>query len=530
MKNASEIKSFLESAGFKTDDVKERCGRWIDVVSIKPISGVKVGKLNRLLPKFADFIGAECITAVYRDTQVNLEVIKDFIPISESELASSQTGLCIGLTWDDRPMIIDIRNGGLLVVGDEGTGKTILLEQCKERLQGEFDIIEAEKDKLSFYGDRSVRMDRLDRETVIMADNFERLAENSQRDLLFIAMKGPQIGLYVIASTSDPKVVAPHFEYLFKNIISFRVRTEKKSKVALIPSSANTLGVYGDGILSMNNTEYTRFHTTDYQSMNIHKKENALFAEWMEHLKQIDPNADVENLFCPDGLHYSGKPVKRDGTHYVVDRDYKEELMWEKSNKVVFISKDHNLRGDDEGVDVRDESGLDNNTGSIEPHFFKRYLILNYGLGKIDLKTGNAPELFEAAYNCLDYFHSCGVIRMNAKKMAGGDRCPKEILEESMKLDEALTRRQLDLYGGRIFVCLDGTESSPVMKFLKSVFPDLERFDTGEEYTFINYSPSARIVVVHEWHPSYAISYELYYSAVNQLSKFIKSHPGFFNM
>lgn len=264
--------------------------------------------------------------------------------------------------------------------------------------------------------------------------------------------------------------------------------------------------------------------------MNLHEKENELFREWIEHIETLNPGIEVEDLFCPDGLHYTGLPVKKDGEHFVIDRDYKEEAMWTKSNRVVYLTKDHNLDGDEEGIDVRDDSGIDNKTGKIGHHFHKRYLYLNYGLGNMNLSTGDVPEIGEAKGNALEYFHRSPIVRMNLKKIAGGKQCPDGLLGKYINKDRDFIVRQLALYDGRIYVCMDGSESSPVLALLKSIFHDLQRYESGEENNFIYFSQKSRIVVIHEWHPSCSISYDLYYSAVHQLSDFLKCHPDFFSI
>lgn len=529
MKKASDIKAYLESNGIDTDSIKVRHGRWIDTTSIKLKDGVKPIKLKNMLPRLAEFIGTDSIRFTRGRTRIILEIARDFHPIDESEIKIkiSEPGLLLGLTRDDKALIIDIRYGGLLVVGDKGTGKTTLLNQCRARLHGEFEIIEANAENLRRLAEQSKCKERLEHETVLIADDYDRFEESSLRDLIYIGLKGHLIGIYVIASTAHFHKMTGLIESTFRNIVSLRITSRDDIWETLLPLDASSLTVPGDGIYGSNTTDLTRFHTTKNNIMTIHEKEDALFAEWMEHQRKLT-GFDIDNLFCPDGLHYTGKPVKRDGKHFIIDRNYMEEYLWGQSNRLVFISKDHNLRGDEEGVDVRDESGLDNVSGRIEPHFFRRYLILNYCLGKINLETGDAPSIEEAAANCHEYFLSCAVVRMNVKKIAGDSKCPKALLQEFLKMDEDFVKRQLNLYDGKIFVCLDGSEKSSIMKMFRDMFPDLNKFEAGEEYSFIYSSESAGIVVIYEWHPGCRETDENYFSAVRQLSMFIKSYPDFF--
>ena len=66
-------------------------------------------------------------------------------------------------------------------------------------------------------------------------------------------------------------------------------------------------------------------------------------------------------MFCPDGLHLTGDPMKTDNNVWTVNPDNKEERLWKQSKfRCVFLSKDYNSSDEGEGTNLREETGRDN--------------------------------------------------------------------------------------------------------------------------------------------------------------------------
>ena len=280
---------------------------------------------------------------------------------------------------------------------------------------------------------------------------------------------------------------------------------------------------------------------------SIWEQEESLFAEWIKHEEWIHredwtgmSDYPVEKVFCPDGLHYTGSPSEphynEDGSSYrVMMGDDKQEELWSSAYlKPVFLCKDYNGKNDDGKygqMDAREETGYSNER--LYYRFYARYLRLLYGITNYDFKNNAFPE-FEEADNQENFwleekgFFHAPVVRMNLKKIAGGNKCEDWLLKEYIKHDKEFLTRQKDIYeGANLFICCHGGDSNPILGLVKNEwFPDLEMFKPSNGYIW--YSPSKRVVVVDEYHMSARfISYSKYYQAISYLKKFLDVHKGF---
>ena len=274
--------------------------------------------------------------------------------------------------------------------------------------------------------------------------------------------------------------------------------------------------------------------------MGIHELEDKLFQEWEEHLKQRIDSETVDNMMCYDGLHYTGIEDNSQG-YWKMKPDNKEEELWKTAKiRPLFLTKDHNLQGDDGGVDVREETGLRNDTDNVYYPFYAKYLMLLYGITKINPENGFYPTLEEAknSGNYLANFYKVPVVRMNLKKIAGESSCSNDILQDYIENDIDLIRRQIALYQPNVIVCCHGAGyaprwhkpdngENPIMTMLKDLYPDMQsvKFKEFESYN-LYYSETSNVVIIHEWHPSKPdISYEDYYSVIPELAKFLQENP-----
>lgn len=260
----------------------------------------------------------------------------------------------------------------------------------------------------------------------------------------------------------------------------------------------------------------------------IRDKENSLFEDWEKHLKNVTEQ-DVDSLFCPDGLHTTGKPDYAENGVWIMSPDRKEYDLWTNSPiRCLFLSKDYNCGNDGEGMDLREETGLINFSNKLT-RFHKSYFMMYYGFMNCNAKDGTYPS-FEKATECniiSSFFYHNPVVRMNIKKLAGGGYCQKAKLQEAINRDKSFISRQIDLYNANILVCLDGAEKSPIMKFLFEKYRDVSRICYhNEEYNFLYYSSDSKIIIIHEYHPMYfKIGEHVKYLAVRQLARFLHENP-----
>ena len=263
----------------------------------------------------------------------------------------------------------------------------------------------------------------------------------------------------------------------------------------------------------------------------VREFENALFKEW-------ETKYESSNLFCYDGLHCLGEHFKPDGKHWEMQRgliDDKEIAVsaWEESKmRCMFLTKDHNASEDGEGFDSRIETGIDNRTEKMYTQFYGRWIRLLYGLCNMDINTFSFPVFssLPEPHELLNAFHrELPCVRINMKKIAGRSTCSKTELQKYINSDQMYIKRQILFYDANVLICCAGSEKddNPIMQFLFKIYADLQPYTIGSGYNFVYFSPSSHILVLHEWHPSARISYEDYYSAVPQVSSFLKAHPKF---
>ena len=274
---------------------------------------------------------------------------------------------------------------------------------------------------------------------------------------------------------------------------------------------------------------------------SIRAQEEALFAEWLQHEKQWTglKEEEINNLFCWDGLHFTGKPSP---PHYELDGhvwremecDNQQEELWKNAFiKPVFLCKDHN---GEETVDVRKETGYSNE--KFYSYFYKKYLILLYALTNYNPTTNTFPS-FEEASDIENFwegekgFYHAPVVRINLKKIAGGGSCSDRTLEDYIVNDKAFIDRQREIYkGANVFVCCHGGEKwNPIWDLLSwkendyGWFPDLKPYEPSHKYIW--YSPSKKVIVIWEYHMSAGVSPWNYYQAIPYLQQFLEKEKGF---
>lgn len=262
-------------------------------------------------------------------------------------------------------------------------------------------------------------------------------------------------------------------------------------------------------------------------------KEDLLFVNWNKHLVESGDytQQEVSDLFCPDGLHLTGDPMKTDNNVWTVNPDNQEERLWNQSKfRCVFLSKDYNSGDEGEGMNLREETGRDNKASGITLNqFHKSYFMMYYGFMNCDC-DGTYPPIEEALdqKRVSSYFYHHPVVRINVKKISGKSRCEDSQLKKAIERDSKLISQQIDLYNPNIIICLNGEEKSPIMHFLMEKYPDAMKIQyPDEEFQFIYYSKRSKVIIIHEYHPSCLEGgEERKYIGVRQLARFLKENPG----
>lgn len=261
MITARVIDSLLSSVGFKSDSVRIVRGRWIDLAYIRPAAGMAIAGLRRRLPQLEENLGVSGIRMTYGKTQIILEMPKEFAEITAEELGYDGHDLCLGVDRNFEPLTIDVRYGGLLVVGDPGTGKTELLNHSREAMKSQFRIVTPDEDEIMSIASKIGSDGNYCSNTLLIVDDCDRMTEDAWNALIHIALKGHIYNIYTIAASSFPSRVNAMTLFAFRNVVSFRISSESTLKKMALPLDATLLDSHGDGLLISTTADITRFHT-----------------------------------------------------------------------------------------------------------------------------------------------------------------------------------------------------------------------------------------------------------------------------
>ena len=167
--------------------------------------------------------------------------------------------IILGHTANGKTLKVDVSHGGLLVVGDRGTGKSYLLDRMRDSLVKVCDLAEPNMVTLLGLNNQLKARQSCVRDVVLVVDDFDRLCDDLRAGLMNIALKGHLIGAHVIASTSDIKAVDSLVLCAFRNIVSFKI--SMGTGLMNLPSDVKSLLVPGEGILFSTVIHRTKFNT-----------------------------------------------------------------------------------------------------------------------------------------------------------------------------------------------------------------------------------------------------------------------------
>lgn len=202
---------------------------------------------------------------------------------------------------------------------------------------------------------------------------------------------------------------------------------------------------------------------------------------------------------------------------------------WEKSPlRILYITKDQNAKGGS-AWDLCDENIT---LKSLNYKFFQNLLYTLYGLGH------TTPE-YKQTYNftnqqTVEYYNSCAVARINAKKRAGGPTLPNSVLSEYLTKDKDYIKRQILNLNPDIIVCCgysEGIENTGnlLLNFLiENCYTDLKKASNDN---WVYYDEKSNKVAINSWHISYPKidPKDFYTEMIDAYYSFLQNHPDFTN-
>jgi hypothetical protein len=273
-------------------------------------------------------------------------------------------------------------------------------------------------------------------------------------------------------------------------------------------------------------------HMTGCQQKRIHMrkyldKENALFEEWQDRIRENEPVAD----FAPDGILYRGPIEFNDnGTGYKPRTVGNSAIQWDTAPKrLLILTKD--LYDTDGGWDIRYDTGRVWDAGMFvvrtsRARFYSNLTLWSYAL--LDASAGNPIDEFDMTPSwdeLREFYETAPIARVNCKKTVGADTCPYDVLRKHLETYGDLLQRQIGMYDADIILCCGGSDL--IKDFVKKTYlPDLENV---EETDWMYYSKSRNKLVVNNYHPSYpGCTYENMYEAMmREMRIFLERFPEF---
>lgn len=256
--------------------------------------------------------------------------------------------------------------------------------------------------------------------------------------------------------------------------------------------------------------------------------------EWKDAYVKDGGNAD---LFSEDGIMNRGEIQQHDNGICTQDPSGKENELWSNAPiRILYLSKDQNVAGDDEAWDVRAESyhkkysSPADNLLSIQYRFPKMLVRTLYGLAKATpssyLSYEDAIEKDSEALAVADTFPFA---RINCKKEAGGPACLQDKLNQNMEKYQQLLSRQIANLDADVFVCCGNqNETNVIMDFLNANGYNFANETEKESYD-VHYDAIHNKIAIDSYHLSYTFCPEekLYDEIVKTYHYFLKAHPDF---
>ncbi len=262
--------------------------------------------------------------------------------------------------------------------------------------------------------------------------------------------------------------------------------------------------------------------------MNYVLEEEKILNEWWDEFKR---NSNNPKIFAFDGILFRGKLVKDSSGYWIHEHDIERtNKTWTEAGKrILYLTKDQNLGGEEEAWDDRKlsfkkkNSDKDNTDNRGEP-FYRRILWTLYGLA---MTTPEKKMEFDSFTNeeALNLSEQYPFAKINCRKEGGTSKCENYILEAAMNEYALFLEKQILNLDADIFVCCGSQLNRNVMiEFLNK---------HGYNFNCVSYAiwydENKNKIAIDAYHPSYRkVTDENYYEeVVDSYFKFLKEHPQF---
>lgn len=272
--------------------------------------------------------------------------------------------------------------------------------------------------------------------------------------------------------------------------------------------------------------------------MNYIEENDKILKEWKEKFV-AKCGTKNERKFAPDGIMNKGDFSSPDenGVFWRKRSDNigtKENDLWSSTPlRILFLTKDENLYGNDTAWDVREETFyakyIDREQNAISGSFFyQNEMCLLYGLLHTDFQNGLCDFESFSWKAALEFSNKQIFARINCKKEGGKESIKDKELQDAIDKDFDLLKRQIITLDADIFICCGSqNENNIILNTLYKIY-DNEfnyvpyRTDIG---TGTHYNARLNKLAFDAYHLAYNRNGGLkarYYETVGAYYEFIK--------
>lgn len=252
--------------------------------------------------------------------------------------------------------------------------------------------------------------------------------------------------------------------------------------------------------------------------MTYREQEEKLFQRWAQRARKLH-DAD---LITKDGLLFRGD-VEWDG-FCQIHRPANEEQLWNDAGmRLLVLTKE---LYEEDCWDIRTETGRVPSprlTVRTAMRFFPNIELWAYGLLTIPDRKVIPFSKADNATRLQGFYENAPIARINCKKQSDTKSASNTVLQKYMDNYADLLGEQINMYKADIVLCLGG-QGIMVNFIRKNVYTDLVDINP---HCF--YSPSANVLVVKQYHPTYNVysRKEMYTAMIQDYQAFLKATPQF---
>ena len=271
--------------------------------------------------------------------------------------------------------------------------------------------------------------------------------------------------------------------------------------------------------------------------MNYVEKNNQILEEWFSKYHEQDVSCD---FFAEDGIMFRGE-FDHNGANWLrkeSEGGSKENDLWANAPlRILYLTKDQ-PSFDDGAWDVREEC-YHNPNKSIEEYKLRRkctfhrnlvYSLYGYYCSihgkKTPFEEVCSPSLESEVLRVSDEFPFA---RINCKKLVGGNNCTQKKLDEALKYDEELLKRQIiSLDADLIICCGNKNKRNAILDMLNRIGYDFPSSPEDDDCYDIYYDDKKQVVAIDSYHLSFPYGDANHYrDLVLTWQAFLEKHPGF---